>query len=127
MAWTDEIASLNEKIDSLQKQKDWINGVSREYSLGFEIGGTIEYEVRTSAGRDGFFADWRTDNSSASSSSTGLELQIYNQWNEWNGFDFTTHDAEKNTALTDSINALITDRDDLQSKIDDGTIVDEGL
>lgn len=126
MAWADEIASLNEKIDGLQKQKDWINGVSREYSLGFEISGSMEYEVRTSAGRDGFFTDWRTDNPSASASSTGLELQIFNQWNEWNGFDFTTHDAEKNTALTDGINALTTDRDDLQSKIDDGTIVDDG-
>ena len=86
----------------------------------------MEYEVRTAAGRDGFFADWRTDNPSASASSTGLELQIFNQWNEWNGFDFTTLDAEKNTTLTDGINALTSDRDDLQSKIDGGTTVDAG-
>lgn len=126
MAWADEIASLNEKIDGLQKQKDWINGVSREYSLGFEISGSMEYEVRTSAGRDGFFTDWRTDNPSASESSTGLELQIFKQWNDWNGFDFTSHDAEKNTALDGSIASLTADRDDLQSKIDGGTAVDAG-
>jgi len=127
MAWADEIAELNTKIDQLQKFKDWINGVSREYSLGSEIDGTMEYEVRTAAGRDGFFADWRTDNPTASTSSTGLELATFTAWDEWNGTDYTSWDAEKNTELTNQINSLTTDRDDLQSKIDDETIVDAGL
>jgi hypothetical protein len=127
MAWADEIATLNEKIAELQKLKDWINGVSREYSLGADIDGTVEFEVRTAAGRDGFFADWRTDNPTASESSTGLERATFTAWDDWNGTDYTSFDAEKNTELTNQINSLTTDRDDLQSKVDDGTIVDAGL
>lgn len=127
MAWADEIASLNEKIEKVQKNLDWINGVSREYSLGADVDGTMEYEVRTAAGRDGFFADWRTDNPTASTSSTGLELATFTAWDEWNGTDYTSWDAAKNTELTNQMNSLTTDRDDLQSKVDDGTIVDAGL
>lgn len=127
MAWADEITNLNEQIEKVQKNLDWINGVSREYSLGFDVDGTMEYEVRTTAGRDGFFADWRTDNPTASESSTGLELILFSAWDDWNGTDLTSWDAEKNTELTTQINSLTTDRDDLQSKVDDGTIVDAGL
>lgn len=127
MAWADEITNLNEQIEKVQKNIDWINGVSREYSLGFDVDGTMEYEVRTTAGRDGFFADWRTDNPTASESSTGLELILFSAWDDWNGTDLTSWDAEKNTELTTQINSLTTDRDDLQSKVDDGTIVDAGL
>lgn len=126
MAWADEIANLNERIDSVQKNLDWINGVSREYSLGVDVDGTVQYETRTAAGRDGFYADWRTDNPSASASSTGLELGMFQAWDDWNGTDLTSWDSEKNTALTAQKNELIADRDDLQSKIDDGTIVDLG-
>lgn len=115
MAWADEIAELNTKIDQIQKKIDWVEGNSNT----FTVGSADENVTYTCNGRDGFYAQWRIDNSSATS---GVLFEL---WDEWNGGDFSG-DVTIIAGLTTQKNELISDRDDLQSKIDGGTAVDAG-
>jgi hypothetical protein len=121
MAWVDEIASLQTRIDDCNTAIAWLSGTNQEY--------TVRGYTATVDGRDGFWAAWRTANPSASSSSTGDELANFNAWNEWNdanqGADWSAVTAEKITAMTSQRDAYISDRDNLQNNVDTG-VVDAG-
>ena len=47
MAWADEISNLNTEINKVQHHLDWLNGVSRAY--------TMEGYTITAPGREGFW------------------------------------------------------------------------
>lgn len=126
MAWADEIASLNTLIDRTQEDINWINGVNGTYSVSVDIDGTTYTEERTCAGRDGFWGGWRTDNPTASESSTGLELHCWLAWRDWDTGNVAANDSAKLTALNTQLTNLTADRDDLQAKVDDPDSVDAG-
>lgn len=111
MAWADEISNLNTEINKTQHHLDWLNGVSREW--------TMEGYTITAAGREGFWPAWRAANPDASSSSTGQELTMYSMWNDWNtGVTGDATDAERISALNTQLTALTADRDALQARLD---------
>ena len=120
MAWADEISNLNTEINKTQHHLDWLNGVSRAY--------TMEGYTITAAGRDGFWPAWRTANPSASLDSTGQERIMFCRWNDWNaGITGDATDAERITALNTQLTALTADRDALQARSDAGEDTDTNV
>ena len=122
MAWADEIAGHNELIADMQRQKDWITGVSRTWFEGVTTGTSLT--ERTADGAVGYFTAWRTANPSATEES---DVEGYKLWNYWiNGdMDGATESKTKEEVvveLTNGITTITADRDSLQVKIDNGDV-----
>ena len=121
MAWADEISNLNTEINKVQHHLDWLNGVSRAY--------TMEGYTITAAGREGFWPAWRTANPDASSSSTGQELTMFTMWTDWIHDVHLTEasDADRIAGLNTQLTALTADRDALQARLDAGEDTDTNV
>jgi len=122
MAWADEIAGHNTLIDDMQRQKDWISGVSRTWFEGVTTGTSLT--ERTADGAVGYCTAWRTANPSATAES---DPNGYHLWDYWiNGeMDGATESKTKDEVvveLTNGIASITADRDALQAKIDNGDV-----
>jgi len=120
MAWADEIASHNELIADMQRQKDWITGVSRTWF----VGQTTEPIERTADGAVGYCTAWRTANPSATSESDPTGYELWDYWinGEMGGGTESKTKDEVVVELTNGIAAITADRDSLQAKIDNGAV-----
>jgi hypothetical protein len=122
MAWADEIAGHNTLIDDMQRQKDWISGVSRTWFEGVTTGTSLI--ERTADGAVGYFTAWRTANPDATAESDRAGYELWDYWingQMGSGSESKTKD-EVVVELTNGIASITADRDSLQAKIDNGEV-----
>ena len=125
-AHSDRIAQLDTLISQVQKQVDWIQGNSNTWEMYYGDPLSLQ-ESFTGNGADAFLTQWRTNNPSASSSSTGYELEVYNMWKYWsdNGSDMAAQNSSDLTTLQSDITNFNTEKSNVQAKIDAGYTGDE--
>ena len=125
-AHSDRITQLDAFKAESQKQIDWIEGNSNTWDIYYGDPLALQ-ESFTGAGGDAFYSQWRTANPSASESSTGYELEVYNQWKHWsdNGSNLSSIESSGLADLKSQVENFDTEKSNVQAKIDAGYTGDE--